>query len=135
VLVACNTEARRRVPFHVVLTDQRLLYARPTVWSVDGLVTETHSLASLTEAQLRPVRPYALWAFGLFALAGFASAVAAPFIGASSNVGWFTAVCMLAAAAWSFTGARKRVRLTWRAEGRHRSLTTPVGSHDAVRAE
>jgi hypothetical protein len=130
VLVACNTEARRGVPFHVILTDQRLIHARNTVWARDGMVTESQPLSSLSEVRLEKPWPFALWAFGIFALCGFAVAVAFP----SERVGWFMAVSMLAAAGIAFGSARQRLRLAWRAGGRF-SLTTPAIGNLAVRAE
>lgn len=131
VLVACNTWARRRVPFHVILTDQRLIHGRPTVWSRDGLVTESHALSSLSESRLTKLRPFGLWLFGLFALAGFATAVAMP----SEKVTWFMAVSMLVAAGIAFGSARRRVRLAWRASGRRHSLATPASGDPAVRSD
>jgi hypothetical protein len=135
VLVACNVEARRRVPFHCVLTDQRLIYGRSTVWALDGLVTESCALADVSDVRLKRLRPFALWLFGAFAALGVVTAIYGSLTGENLRLGWYGAVLMLAAAAISFGGARKRWALHFRVGKRRRELTTPLGSHDGVRTQ
>jgi hypothetical protein len=133
VLVACNLEARRRVPFHCLLTDKRLILGRPTVWAVDGLVTDSFAISDLQQVELKRLRPFALWMFGALAAFAFVLAVYGMFTDSAFHLGWYGGVLLLAAAAISFGGARNRWVLRFHAGKKRRKLVTPVGSHQGVR--
>jgi hypothetical protein len=134
VLVQCNVLARRRVPFHVCLTDQRLLFARRKAFAVsDPNETVSVALADLKAPRLSRVSPWAYWIAGAFLLVIFGLHVAAV---AGDASGFEPRSLMLAGAGvLCFLFGRGRWRLIFSARDRMHVIKQPPSSSDYVREQ
>jgi hypothetical protein len=132
VLVQCNVMARRRVPFHICLTDQHLLYARRKAFAVsDPIETVSVVLADLEAPRLCRVSPWAYWIGGGLLMAIFALHVAA----VADQVNGFEPRSLMLAGAGvlCFLFGRGRWRLEFSARGRAHVIKQPPSSTDYLR--
>ena len=128
VLVDCDVTARQRVEFHLLLTERRLIWARSTMLSLDGRVTESQSVDRISDARLSSRRPYFMWLLGAFLL------LLVGFVAVSGHLAddWHASLLLLAGTTIVFITARPRWRLRWRYDGKNFSLATPRADRPAA---
>jgi hypothetical protein len=125
ILVECHATARRRVQVHLVLTERQLIWSRPSMWSLDGLVTERDLVGEIGGVEVHSRPAWGMWTLGVLLLVLLVG------LGLSGHFAddWHASFVLLAGTVAVFSVARPRLQLRWSCRGKRRSILSPWVDH------
>jgi hypothetical protein len=127
VLVHCALEARRRVPFRLMVTSRRLMTARMGFLGL--LVLREVALDKVRRAELGRVRPTGYWAAGALLFVAFIAYAWAVWHDATTTFDW-RALALLGFGTLAFSAGKNRWQLTVHTNDAKLRIVQPATSRE-----